>query len=213
MRVKASMECQSFNGKSELEIYNTKNPVIKFLSNRLISQVTNILKDFDAYAYRGLDIGCGEGQLITKLYNRGVVKDIIAIDIDENRLKYAKTNNTVAHYIKQDINALGFKSDCFDYILATEVFEHLPDPPAAMRELKRVAKKNAMFIISIPYEPFFHWGNLLRGRHLMNLGKTPNHINFWKKSEFNEFLGKYINIKQKISCATFPWLLYSGIFR
>jgi ubiquinone/menaquinone biosynthesis C-methylase UbiE len=199
--------------KGELEVYNTNNPIIKFLASRLLEQVKIVLKSINAYFCFGLDVGCGEGQLIKQLYNESIIKDIVAIDIDENRLRYAREHSPIHQYMRQDINSLGFETNSFDYVIATEIFEHLWEPAVAMSELQRVAKKNGWLIVSVPYEPFFHWGNVLRGRHLKNFGKTPNHLNFWSKGEFNLFLRDYITITQVFSASTFPWLLFIGIFR
>jgi len=201
------------NFKGELEIYNSNNPIIKTLSNRFINKIEIILKNIKAYSSVGLDVGCGEGNLLNNLYYKQALKNIVAVDTNETRLKYALINHPICSYLKQDICHLGFRSNTFDYIIATEIFEHLPDPTLAMEELKRVAKIGGRLIISVPYEPFFHWGNLLRGKHLKNYGKTPDHLNFWNKTEFQKFLGYYVKITQKFSASTFPWLVYNGKFR
>jgi len=59
---------------------------------------------------------------------------------------------------EEDVQNLSFKDKSFDIVLCQEVLEHVPNPVQAMKELKRVAKKQ--LIISVPFEPYF---TLFRG--------------------------------------------------
>ena len=87
-----------------------------------------------------LDIGCQE----LFFYRRLKRKYKITLADYEPKLKMIK---------KEDVQALSFKDNSFDIVLCQEVLEHVPNPVKAMKELKRVAKKQ--LIITIPYEPFF----------------------------------------------------------
>jgi 2-polyprenyl-3-methyl-5-hydroxy-6-metoxy-1,4-benzoquinol methylase len=52
-----------------------------------------------------------------------------------------------------DIQDTGLQDGAYDVVVALEVLEHVPDPVRAMRELKRIAKRQ--LIISVPNEPWF----------------------------------------------------------
>lgn len=188
--------------------YTTGNLIIRVVLNRLLERLAGILDQLHVGSSLGLEVGCGEGNIIHHLIDKGVVGNIVAVDLQPEKLKSASQRNPGVDCLAADINRMIFKPDTFDYILAIEMFEHLPDPDRGMRELCRVAKQGAFLLISVPHEPFFHWGNLARGKYLDRMGKTPSHLNFWSRSQFRTFLEHYVEIHREFVVATFPWLLY-----
>ena len=174
----------------------------------MLKKIADTLAGIDAKSVRGLEVGCGEGNIIHYLHYRGVMGNIVAIDLQADKLRFAKDHVPHATYLIADISRLIFKNDTFDYIMAIEMFEHLPDPAKALKELKRVAKNGAHLLISVPYEPFFRWGNLARGKYLRRMGKTPAHLNFWNRKQFNLFLSENVKIIERHHLATFPWMFY-----
>ena len=80
--------------------------------------------------------------------------------------------------------ALPFRGEAFDTVLSTEVLEHVPEPLAALREMRRVLKSGGHLILSTPMywprheEPYdffrFPYDGMLRlvkesGLHLQKL--------------------------------------------
>jgi len=193
--------------------YYTGNLIIQWLVRRLLKKISSLLQKINAASRLGLDVGCGEGNIIYYLNNMETIKNLVAVDLNREKLKFAKKNYPVCTYLNADVDKLIFKNDSFGYIIATEIFEHLNDPISAMREIQRVARTGAYLIISVPHEPFFHWGNLIRGKYWNRGGKTPAHINFWKRFEFKEFLNNYIAIEEEYCFSVFPWLLFIGRFK
>lgn len=211
------MQKQSKGGayiKAEfVEVYTTKNLLIRMLAHNWLRQIEGILKSIDASALNGLDVGCAEGYMLNYLYQQGAVSGLTAVDIEEDKLAYAKEHYPFFDYVKGDVHQLDFQDGTFDYVIATEILEHLPDPGLALKELNRVSRENAYVIISVPNEPFFHWGNLLRGKYWARGGRTPSHLHFWNRSEFETFIRDYILIEQAFHFKTFPWMLYLGKMR
>ena len=199
--------------RNKYEIYTTRNPLIRWIANSLLRKIRDMLKKINSLSLIGLDVGSGEGHMISCLYNEGVIGDMVMIDLDQERLEYAKTHYSFCEYLRTDVNKLPFRANIFDYIIATEILEHLPDPINAMKEIRRISKNNSYIITSVPHEPFFHWGNLSRGKHWKRRGRTPAHVNFWNRSEFRIFLSKFVDIEEEYCMATFPWLLYLGRFK
>ena len=56
-----------------------------------------------------------------------------------------------------DITAIPEPDGSFDAILCTEVFEHLPDPLAALREFARLLKPNGHLILTAPFCSLTHF--------------------------------------------------------
>ena len=193
--------------------YSQKNPIIRLLLNNFINTLDELLCEVGAGQKLGLDAGCGEGHLIGQLYARGALGKIAAVDASNNHLAYAKYTYPYCEYAAADLSQIPFPANTFDYILSTEVFEHLNYPQRAMMELKRVAKRGAHLIISIPFEPFFHWGNLVRGKYWDRGGYTPDHRNLWHRHDFRKFLSPFVTIDRYFSYESFPWLLFSCRFK
>ena len=108
-----------------------------------------------------LDVGCATGDYVRHLLARGY--DAYGVDILPAEGWEAFPEGRVR---RGDILKLPFADDEFDTVTAFEVLEHIDDIDAAMREIKRVTKKN--IILSVPdcEEPgvfkesglaFHHW--------------------------------------------------------
>lgn len=196
-----------------LRNYANDNPVIKVLMKNFINKIDASLHGIHGQQLFGLDAGCGEGHMLSVLTRMGAIEKMAAVDIRMDHLTYAKKFGPAFNYMRGDLYMLGFKDHVFDFIICTEVLEHLPDPALAMKEFSRVAKPEAHFIVSVPFEPFFTWGNIVRGKYWERGGRTPYHCNFWKKTEFKKFIASYIDICSCYSFMTFPWLLFYGKFQ
>jgi 2-polyprenyl-3-methyl-5-hydroxy-6-metoxy-1,4-benzoquinol methylase len=192
------------------EIYSSSNIAIRWLGNRLVNAIMSLLLKTDTCTLSGLNVGCGEGQMIARLSQSGLINQMTAIDIDPTRIAFAHHRYPICEYSRADIFCLPFKSRSFDYVIATEILEHLSNPLAALREISRVSKVNAPIILSVPHEPFFQWGNIVRGKHLKRWGRTPSHVQFWSRGEFRSVIRGFIEIQEERWISCFPWQLYMG---
>ena len=59
--------------------------------------------------------------------------------------------------IISDIIKIPAKSASFDYILCTEVFEHIPNPFAALKEISRIHRVGGTFILTAPHCSLTHF--------------------------------------------------------
>jgi 2-polyprenyl-3-methyl-5-hydroxy-6-metoxy-1,4-benzoquinol methylase len=92
--------------------------------------------------------GCGYGSKILS----EVAKSVIAVDIDETAIKYAKKyyNADNIQYIQKDCYKLEFEDCSFDKIVSIETIEHLPDPVPFIKKIYKLLKKGGIVIISTP---------------------------------------------------------------
>ena len=95
---------------------------------------------------RLLDVGCGVGELTTFL-NGNVY--YTGVDNSKKRIEYAKKK-----YEGKFIHSFGeeilFGNNTFDYVILTEVIEHVENPLKLLKECKRVLKVGGTFIGSTP---------------------------------------------------------------
>lgn len=103
--------------------------------------VKNSPKEF----LRTLEIGAGNGEhLHYENLNREQLLNYYAVDIRQNMLDKIELNFPDISCILGDCQSkLEFNDDYFDRILAIHVLEHLPNLPAAVKEIHRVCNKNS----------------------------------------------------------------------
>jgi len=156
----------------------------------------------DADPSRILEIGAGEGIVTQRMIERFPHAAVTGLDLpDDDLLDHWRDRGLSCLF--GDATALPFADDTFDLVLAVEVFEHLPDPPAALAELDRVCSGH--LIASVPFEPLWRMGNMARGRYLRDLGNTPGHINHWSHRSFRSFVDERFDVVE--AARPLPWTM------
>lgn len=183
------------------------NLINKFFLHFFFAKVDKILKKkIDAPPLKILEVGCGEGFVLSRLVKLFPQADLVGIDISSQALLEAKKLCPQVELLEGDVQQLDFADNQFDLVVCLEVLEHLPNPDQALREIVRVSKGEVL--ISVPWEPWFSLGNLLRGRWLKTKGRHPEHINYWTKKDFNKWL-QGVNLPIAVQkFYSFPWLLF-----
>jgi len=92
-----------------------------------------------------LDVGCGDGLLLSLLKEKGVTAE--GIDISEEAVKRCVERGFTAR--TYDPNApFPFPDDAFDTVVMLDVLEHVYAPEELLREAKRVARTHV--IVGVP---------------------------------------------------------------
>ncbi len=105
--------------------------------------------------FRTLEIGAGNGEhLKYETLNQEQKANYVAVDIRENMIGELRGQFPEIKAIVGDCQGrMNFEDGYFDRILAIHVLEHLPDLPAAVREMHRLCDKNlGVLSIVIPCE-------------------------------------------------------------
>jgi SAM-dependent methyltransferase len=110
------------------------------------------LRTQDVHALRVLDVGCGDRPYEQLLK---AAAEIVGFDVPGN--PHADLHGT--------IDAIPVEAASFDVVLCLQVLEHVPDPAAAVRELRRVVKPGGRVLLSThgvyPFHPnphdFWRW--------------------------------------------------------
>lgn len=85
---------------------------------------------------------------------------------------------------------LPFPDSHFEIVTAFSVLEHLEDPAAALAEISRVASPGWL-IASVPFEPWWRFGNIVMGRYRDHRGNTPGHVQHWSRRGFRRLLADH----------------------
>jgi ubiquinone/menaquinone biosynthesis C-methylase UbiE len=107
-----------------------------------------------------LDIGCGRGFYVHALSLYSFLEEINGIDIQKEYISQAKKNvhDRRVHLQVGNVYKLPYSSSSIDFIICSEVFEHLTDEKKALSEIKRVLKKRGSVVFTVPNENFpFFW--------------------------------------------------------
>src|SRR5687767_11950443 len=92
--------------------------------------------DFVAVQDEVLDVGCGTGALTFAIAKSESVSKIVAVDLSEGFLAFArsKTSDARINFESGDAQNLRFSDASFDQSLALLVMRFIPDAPKAARE-------------------------------------------------------------------------------
>jgi ubiquinone/menaquinone biosynthesis C-methylase UbiE len=100
-----------------------------------------------------LDVGCGNGRDLLPLAQLGcrcVGVDYSPAMIQEARRDLAAAGIAAMDLLVGDATRLSFADASFDKVFASEVIEHIPDWPAAIREMARVLRPGGTVAITTP---------------------------------------------------------------
>jgi len=149
-----------------------------------------IFLDWIKDSSRVLSIGCGNSRLLYELKNKKGCT-VIGIDIAESVV--AGLRKEGIECIRQDISEKDFDlsklfSERFDYIIMSEILEHLALPELLIRN---AASHADTLVISIPNSAFYRYrvGITFRGRFFTQWIKHPSeHLRYWSHIDFLDWL-------------------------
>lgn len=133
---------------------------------------------------RILEIGCGDGKLLSLLRNGN---DVHGADASGTGVEKCVASGIAALCLDAGSQPLPFPDDHFDFVIILETLEHLMNPYYAMLEVRRVLKENAKLICSVPnpktghpylYPGLFEFSNFRR--FLQQSGFRIDRIEPWE---------------------------------
>jgi len=183
--------------------YASKNPIERRLMDGFFRALEQCLPDAPPASI--LEVGVGEGEVAERVRERFPGSRFVGVDLPDPELR-SRWQAVGLSGAFADIARLPFPDDAFDLVLAIEVLEHVPNPPAALREVRRVARSHV--VLSVPREPVWRAANLARGKYVRALGNTPGHINHWSKRGFHRLVADHLGVQSVV--APFPWTMIAA---
>lgn len=186
---------------SNQQKYESGNPIVQALLGRFLERVVALT--VAQRPRRVVDLGCGEGLVAARVLEAAPAVAYRGIELDPAAAAAARTNAPGGEIREGDIRSVPADPGWADVSLCLEVLEHLDDPAPAVR---RVAEwTGGVAIVSVPWEPFFRGGNLLRGKYLGRLGNHPEHVQQFSPRSFRRLLEREFAVV-RVERA-FPWLI------
>jgi len=183
--------------------HTTSSKLQRMLIDRFHAKITNEVAKLAPRTL--LDAGCGEG-FVAEIFLKAMPGlQVTGFDHNEPSVKLAAQRNPTGTFTVGDIFNIEHPDNSFDVVCCFEVLEHLVDPGKAVQEMVRVAKRAVVF--SVPHEPFFCAANAMRGKnwHVRPIGSDEDHRNFWRKSQFGAFVGRYADVQ--VLTGSMPWII------
>lgn len=133
-----------------------------------------------------MDIACGMSPFLTRLKEKKKC-EVVAYDISAKAIA-EQTKHGIRAEVK-DIGGPNFKlEENFDYIVLSEIIEHLVNPEKLINAIKN---KTNYLIISLPNSAFYRYrlGLLFNGRFFTQWAYHPSeHLRFWSHIDFIDWL-------------------------
>ena len=114
--------------------------------NRLINRLS--IKKHDSV----LDVACGTGGWRKVCENYGT--SVSGIDLSERATAICRELMPTGRFYAQPAETLPFEDGEFDVVTCLGSLEHFVDPVSGLKEMVRVAKKDAKFLILVPNKDF-----------------------------------------------------------
>ena len=150
-----------------------------------------------------LDLGCGEGRHCFGAYMSEEI-DVFGFDMSLSDVGKAKENfdqfneNTSSkscNFGVADAKKLPFKDNTFDFIICSEVLEHIIDYQSALSEINRILKPEGKLAVSVP-KFFPEW---ICWKLSIDYQNTPGgHVRIFKFKELKKDIADYgLNFSQR----------------
>ena len=142
------------------------------------------------------DIGCGAGFKLAKIANE-LKEGRTFTGIDQSSaIKFCEKTHKGVTWIAQDLSNTDLDSSIkFDFIICSDVIEHLENPDLLLSFIKQRLLPGGHVLLSTPDRDLF------RGVSC-NHSPNPNHIREWNEAEFRS----YVSANNFVICET-RWFL------
>ena len=151
-------------------INNEKSPIRR--ADRQLSMIRRYRRIMKHTEQPGhiLDIGCATGSFIAIMRDQGW--EVSGVELNPEVAQYARTVlNLNVH--PGTLEQAGFSDDSFDVVTMWDVFEHVLNPKATLKEIVRILKPGGTLVISVPNPSSLearifgaNWAGWDRPRHL-----------------------------------------------
>lgn len=155
----------------------------------VLQELCELLKGTKGNDNSLLDMGCGQGVLLYLLSKLNFSLKLYALDLSSSYIrttkKYLEKKRNIESYsVIGCVSLAPYGNESFNYIVSTDVIEHLEKPEDFIEEVWRLLKPKGYFVIGTPIK-----------------SKEPlsnDHIHEFQTAELEKLLKRYFNIVNSI---------------
>lgn len=96
---------------------------------------------------RVLDVACGTGIVARRAAAKGAA--VVGVDLNEQMLDVARAADAAIEWIEADAAALPLPDDTFDRVYCQQGLQFMPEPAAAVAEMRRVLAPGGRLTVSV----------------------------------------------------------------
>ncbi|ALE07317.1 ubiquinone biosynthesis methyltransferase UbiE [Arthrobacter sp. ERGS1:01] len=140
------------SGSGDVYTHGHHESVLRSHAARTAANSAAYLIPHLSHGLRVLDVGSGPGTITADFARLVAPGEVLGLDRSPDVVAAATALAAGAHLMNLsfdtgDIYALDFPDDTFDVVHAHQVLQHLTDPVAALREMRRVAKPGGLVAV------------------------------------------------------------------
>jgi methionine biosynthesis protein MetW len=170
--------------------------------------------DIVAAGDRILDLGVGDGALLEYMMTQKAI-EVYGLDVSPKAVEFCRARGLRVDLADINQPVSSWVKETFDYIIMSEIIEHIPDPETMLLSLRPFARKG--LIVSIPNTGFHqHRLRLLLGRFPLQWVVTPGeHLRYWTRADFHWWAKQLgFSLQREVPYQGTPFLkdLFPGLF-
>lgn len=182
--------------------HESRNPVQRALIDAFHGKAIELINR--ARPQTILELGCGEGFVLSALADAGIQAELTGVELSERAARIASQRlGNRAKIEHRDARELIDDGRRFDMVMMLEVLEHIPNPGQMLPILDRLS--TGWLLLSVPWEPVFMASNFMAGKNIRRLGNDPDHVNHWGRRGFHKFISTHFDIIEMP--IVFPWTM------
>jgi len=106
-----------------------------------------------------MDLGCGDGALLSALNTQGYFnsKSVYAIDISASRINIARGISDDINFIVADACDTQISDSSIDLLISTQVIEHVADDYDMVKEMRRLLHVGGFLYLSTVFKKKYGW--------------------------------------------------------
>lgn len=133
--------------------------VVNSHATRTIGDSARYLEPYLTPGQSLLDVGCGPGTITAEFVDRVAPGEVLGVDVGADVIANARNRfpDSAASFEVMDLYALDLADDSYDVCHAHQVLQHVTDPVAALREMKRVVKPGGIVAVRDADYAAMHW--------------------------------------------------------